>query len=249
MCEYSTYEIAREAGIHTNTVRKYEAWGYISAVPRRKNGYRVFSKIHMEQVLLVRKLLLFTWISGEIRNTALAVINSSVEHNFRVSQEHNNRLQHIIKTELKKAREAIKIVERWYSSDYNEVSEYTMNISEASGTIEISADTIRHWERNRLLKIPRNTENGYRKIGVKELDRLKVIRTLRQAGYSIMAILRMFYSLDKHENVSVRKLLDTPSIHEDVLFLTDKWLSKLKELYKTTQSVDSQLQKLIIYSK
>ena len=35
-----TSEIARMVGVHPNTVRLYEARGYIAPVPRAGNGYR-----------------------------------------------------------------------------------------------------------------------------------------------------------------------------------------------------------------
>jgi DNA-binding transcriptional MerR regulator len=245
MCEYTTYQVAREAGIHTNTVRLYEAWKYISEVPRRKNGYRVFSRIHMEQVLLVRKLLLFTWISGEIRNTALEIIHFSAQKKFDNALKQNLHLQKIIRKELKRAVEAIHIAESWYRKEKTETNNFPVHISKASKMAGITSDTLRHWERNRLLKIPRDKNNGYRIIGDAEIERLKIIRVLRQSGYSIMSILRMLSALDNHSSKNVRKLLDTPSKNEDVIFATDKWMSKLKELYCTTQQVNDQLNMLI----
>ncbi len=244
MCEYSTYQVARKAGIHTNTVRLYESWGYISKVPRKENGYRKFSKIHMEQVLLVRKLLLFTWISGDIRDVALLVIRFAAVKNFSDAINRNYHLQQIIKNELRKAKEAIRIVEQWNKRKEKEKSSFCFHISEAAKRVGISPDTLRHWERNRLIQIPRNTANGYRLIGTDELERLKVIRVLRQSGYSIMSILRMVYALDSMKEVSIRKLLDTPSQYEDVLFATDKWMTKLKELYRITEELVLRLDKL-----
>ena len=37
-------------GIHPNTVMLYEKWGYIASVQRKKNGYRVYTETHLEQM-------------------------------------------------------------------------------------------------------------------------------------------------------------------------------------------------------
>jgi len=47
---YGTSEIAKMMGIHPNTVMLYEKWGYIAPVPRKENGYRVYTEIHLEQI-------------------------------------------------------------------------------------------------------------------------------------------------------------------------------------------------------
>lgn len=38
---YSTGQIAKIVGMHSNTVRMYEEWGLIHKPERKKNGYRV----------------------------------------------------------------------------------------------------------------------------------------------------------------------------------------------------------------
>lgn len=48
MVTYSTSQIAKIAGLHPNTVRRYEEWGLIQKPERKKNGYRVYNDIHME---------------------------------------------------------------------------------------------------------------------------------------------------------------------------------------------------------
>ena len=49
-----------------------------------------------------------------------------------------------------------------------------------------------------LSMVPR-AKNGYRQYGAVEIGRLRVIRMLVRAGYSMMAILRMMLELDKDE--------------------------------------------------
>lgn len=74
-----TSEIANTVGIHPNTVRLYEEWGYLPPVERTPSGYRKFSDTHLDQVKLIRLVMNFTWMGGEIRKTAYQIISSGSE--------------------------------------------------------------------------------------------------------------------------------------------------------------------------
>jgi DNA-binding transcriptional MerR regulator len=43
-----TSDLARAAGVHPNTVRRYEALGWLPPAPRAPNGYRRFSQRHLD---------------------------------------------------------------------------------------------------------------------------------------------------------------------------------------------------------
>lgn len=43
-----TSEVAQAVGVHPNTVRLYEQWGYIAPVPRSPADYRLFTPDHVE---------------------------------------------------------------------------------------------------------------------------------------------------------------------------------------------------------
>lgn len=58
---------------------------------------------------------------------------------------------------------------------------------------------------------------------------MRVIRVLRQSGYSTMAILRVLRKFDAGERESLREALDTPDADEDVETLADRWLSTLQQ--------------------
>jgi DNA-binding transcriptional MerR regulator len=78
-----------------------------------------------------------------------------------------------------------------------------------------------------LITVPRNSYNNYRLFGKKEIERLRIIRMLTRAGYSHMAILRMFLELDKGNTRNLKKTLDTPRPDEDIFSAADRWLTTL----------------------
>jgi len=47
-----TSDIAKAAGVHPNTVRLYEEWGFLPPVPRSPSRYRLFTKHHLDQMHL-----------------------------------------------------------------------------------------------------------------------------------------------------------------------------------------------------
>ncbi len=52
-----TSEVAREAGVHPNTVRLYVTWGFLPPIPRSEAGYRLFTHRHVDQMLPARLTL------------------------------------------------------------------------------------------------------------------------------------------------------------------------------------------------
>lgn len=62
----SAGELAREAGVSTDTLRHYEAKGVIKRPPRRANGYRLYPSETLPRVLLVRRALVIGFTLDEL---------------------------------------------------------------------------------------------------------------------------------------------------------------------------------------
>ena len=243
---YLTSEIAQAVGVHPNTVRLYEEWGYLQPVPRTPSGYRKFSEDHLDQMRLIRLLMNFTWMGGEIRRTAYAVINNAAEGDLGGALEIAYRLRVLILTERAQAEAAADFLENWAQGSAIEARDKPRRIGEVARLLNVSTDRLRNWERNGLIDVPRNPLNGYRFYRTREIGRLRVIRTLSQARYSQMAILRMLMRLDQGETVNLRGVLDTPREDEDVFFATDQLLSALAGLERKTQQVIALLGEMIV---
>jgi DNA-binding transcriptional MerR regulator len=234
---FLTSEIANAVGIHPNTVRLYEKWGYLPPVTRTASGYRKFSEAHLEQVKLIRLLMNFTWMGGLIRKTAYEIVQCGAVGNFGGALETAFQLRVLIQFEQAQAEAAVDFLNSWAHGGVIESKDKPRRIGEAAKLLNVSSDRLRNWERNGLIEVPRNPLNGYRFYRTREIGRLRVIRTLSQARYSQMSILRMLMRLDQGEREDLRGVLDTPEQDEDVFFVTDQLLSTLSDLEGKSQQV------------
>jgi DNA-binding transcriptional MerR regulator len=232
-----TSEIANAVGIHPNTVRLYEEWGYLPPVARTASGYRKFSEMHLEQVRLIRLLMNFTWMGGTIRKTAYEIVQCGAGGDLGGALETAFRLRVLIHSERAQAEAAVDFLNNWAHGSVIESKDKPRRIGEVAKLLNVSTDRLRNWERNGLIEVPRNPLNGYRFYRTREIGRLRVIRTLNQARYSQMAILRMLIRLDQGETEDLRAVLDTPKQDEDVFFVTDKLLSTISDLEDKSQQV------------
>lgn len=84
-----------------------------------------------------------------------------------------------------------------------------MNIAQVSEKFDITKETLRYWERLRLLpEIPRN-ESGYRDYGEYELNWIFFIQAMRKAGVSIEALVEFveLYRLKTDTRAAQKQLL------------------------------------------
>jgi DNA-binding transcriptional MerR regulator len=239
-----TSDIAKAIGIHPNTVRLYEVWGFISPVPRSPSGYRLFTPIHLAQIQIARPALHGPWPGPNIRRSALALTRQTATANFKQALELAKQHLVIVKQERATAEIAARIVERWASGRIAKKKQHPLKIGEVAKLLHATIDAIRNWERNGLISVPRDEHSGYRLYSAVEINRLRVIQMLRQAGYSPMSILRMLLQLDQGKKKNLRQALDTPRPDEDAYTASDRWLSTLAEQEMRARQLVAQLRKL-----
>ena len=244
---YKTSEIAKAAGVHPNTVRLYENLGLLQPVQRGNNNYRLYTLAHMEQMCLARIALKSACVEGNIRKLAISIIKTAAKGTLRLAlEEAYDYLTHI-KNEQSKAAEALAILQKWMNKK-NEpgATDIILGRGDTSRILGVSIDALRNWERNGLLDVPRNSENGYRMYGPKEIDRAKVIRILRTANYSMIAILRMVKSVDTNSReTEILKIVSTPQPDEDMIYATDRWILTLSETEKDAKELITQIKRMI----
>jgi DNA-binding transcriptional MerR regulator len=245
-----TSDIAKVLGVHVNTVRLYEEAGFLPAIPRGQNRYRQYSDLHLEHAKLVRLTLHWPYLGD--KELRFQLLRNAASGNFGTAIELAFQYLGLIRMERTSTEAAIEFLEYWAAGNLIDAFEDTITIGKAAKRLNVSVDMLRNWERNGLITVPRETESGYRLYGMREFGRIRVIRSLLQAGYSLMAILRMLQAYDAGQSENLGETLELPleeSANEYIEVIADHWLSSLIELEGRAQSIIQQIKKLIELSR
>ncbi len=235
MNTYKTAEVAAIIGIHPNTVRLYEKLKLIPKPERRPNGYRVFTEFHIKQCKLIRLAFQVEILQNGLRKKIVQMITVSATGDFDTAIALTKSYLEQIGREHRNAEEAVEIVKQILSGGIGENSSHLKrkNVSEL---LDISMDTLRNWEMNGLLTVKRK-DNGYRVYTDEDIQRLKIIRALRCANYSLEAILRLLQQLSKNPDIDIRTALNTPKQTEDIISVCDKLIVSLSAAEKNAVAI------------
>ena len=235
MNTYTTTEVAKIIGIHSNTVRMYEEWGLIPQAERKSNGYRVFTDFHIEQLRLARIALKIEVLQNGLRKKVVEIIKFSANRDFDKALMFAEEYRSQIQREQRNAEESIGIAKQILSGKSAEHT-FLLKRKEVSDYLDISMDTLRNWERNGLLQVKRR-QNGYRAYTNDDIERIKMIRTLRLANYSLEAILRMLYALEHNPKVDMKQVLNTPQADADIVSVCDRLIVSLKDAEENAEKM------------
>lgn len=235
---YSTSQIAKIVGLHPNTVRMYKEWGLIAKPLRKANGYRVYNDIHIRQFQLVRKALQFEILQAGLRQKIIEAVKLSAQYRFDKAIELAEEYIHTAEREKENAKEAAEISELLYRQQ-PEADDVLYKRAQAAKELGLTIDTIRNWEMNGLLTVKR-MKNGYRVYDSNDIKRLKIIRSLRCANYSLSAILRMLKKYDSGMNGNnIFDILNTPDNDDDIITVCDRLVISLKNAINNAYEVIS----------
>ena len=235
MNTYTTTEVAKIIGIHPNTVRMYEEWGLIPLAERKSNGYRIFTDFHIEQLRLARIAFQIEVLQNGLRKKVVETIKLSAKRDFDKALMFAEEYRSQIQREQRNAEESIGIAKQILSGK-SVGDTLFLKRKEVSDYLDISMDTLRNWERNGLLQVKRR-QNGYRAYTNDDIERIKMIRTLRLANYSLEAILRMLHALEHNPKVDMKQVLNTPRADADIVSVCDRLIVSLKDAEENAEKM------------
>lgn len=230
MNTYKTSQVAAVVGIHPNTVRLYEQWGIIPKPEREPNGYRVFTDFHIDQIRLARTAFQIEILQSGLRKQIYQMVKLSAAGRFDQALALTEAYLSRLRQERVHAEDAVRTVKQILSGEVQE-NRASMKRKEVSAYLEVSMDALRNWEMNGLLTVKRK-ENGYRIYTDDDIKRLKVIRSLRCAGYSLEAILRMLQQLSQDPDADIKAALNTPRASDDIISACDQLILSLSAAEK-----------------
>ena len=242
-----TTDLARELGVHVNTIRLYEEWGYLPPIPRGTNGYRLYTLSHLEQARLTYIAARWPYLVND-KDLLRDLVKSAANDDLGMAMELAYQYLAHVRVERTLAEAAVEYLERWAAGHLLDSSRQKMHIQQAAQHLNVTVDMLRNWERNGLISVPRDPANGYRLYGSAEFGRLRVIRTLVQAGYSLMAVLQMMRQFDAGQTDNLRDALYVPradSADEHIEVVADRWLTSLVALEQRAQDTIRQITRMI----
>jgi DNA-binding transcriptional MerR regulator len=218
---YTPAELARAIGRHGNTLRKYEGWGFVGPVPRRANGYRYYPRVRALEALFSAVALRAAYLSWEGRARLKALIRWNLAGDYAAVGLGLAEHRAAIGVALERALAARAALENWRrrgrglpdaGSGAGEAP--ALSRREAAARIGVAPDTLRDWERNGLVS-PVRGPGGRRAFSPADVERLEVVRALRQAGYSLMGLVSLFGGA---------------AALDDLTFARDRWDETLRGL-------------------
>ena len=235
MNTYTTMEVAKIIGVHPNTVRMYEKWGVIPLAERKPNGYRIFTDFHIEQLRLARIAFQIEVLQNGLRKKVVETIKLSAKKDFDKALMFAEEYRSQIQREKRNAEESIGIAKQILSGK-SVGDTLFLKRKEVSDYLDISMETLRNWERNGLIQVKRK-QNGYRAYTSDDIERLKMIRTLRLANYSLEAILRMLNALEHNPQIDLKQVLNTPQADEDIVSVCDRLIVSLNNAEENAEKM------------
>ena len=230
-----TSEIAELSQVHPNTVRLYEEWQYISPVPRKQNGYRVYSELHLKQMKIARLAFRQEFIQNNLRKKATKIVRLSGREQFKESLQAAEAYLAYLQTEYEYALKAIETVKHILQN--KSITGKIYSHKSVAAMLQLTEETLRNWERNHLYTVERNAQNR-RIYTERDVQKLLVIRTLRSAHFSITSIAYLFHELEQSkEKTDLLQILQTPTFSTEFFHVTDDLMNQLKIAMKDVKSI------------
>jgi DNA-binding transcriptional MerR regulator len=240
-----TSDLAKVVGIHPNTVRRYVDRGILPPVEHSPSGYRRFTQRHLDCLRLARQVYCNQYPGKGIYQSGVRIIQATVSGDLGGALELAYSHLALVQSERAQADVAASLLERWAFGAPADATIQPLQIGQVAHLLGITIDILRNWDRNGLIDVPRDPSNGYRRYGAQEISRLRVIRMLSRAGYSLSAILRMLIQLDRGEKTDLRHALDTPRPDEDVYTASDRWISTLTDQEQRAHTIIALVEEII----
>jgi DNA-binding transcriptional MerR regulator len=222
---YSTKEVADLCGVHPNTVRLYEQWGFIAKTRRGKNNYRKFNEAHLRQMQLARIALPgpYPIDSGIVQNLVRKYAAGDVTGSLQLAGEYLAK----VKDEMKKAAQAMDVLDKWFEHKLGSKEVIVFETrKQVAVAFELTVDSLRTWERNGLYHISKSA-GGKLPFSEWDIEKLMVIRLLRNCGYSIASLLNVFAN-EANLMEKPSALLPLKSDETEISYITDRYIEFLE---------------------
>ena len=191
---YKPIELARELGISASVLRHYEAQGAVPKAERAKNGYRLYTKLHLAYFHSIRAMV--PGFGYSLTYEALRLIqHAKIDGALWLIGEEQAKLQE----EKRAAERILKLLHNpSVIASAEQRMKQRMTIGEAAAVAQVQPSAIRHWEKEGLLMPERDAENGYRLYSPSHVRQIQLIGALRKSVYYLDRMKEIVQAVEHH---------------------------------------------------
>jgi len=200
--ELSPIDIAKNLDVGTSALRHYEKWGIVPEAIRKANGYRIYTEEHEAYFQCIRAMYHGFGMAVVRKIMPMIQQNKFTSALWEVNKAQADLFQR--KEQATKALEILKPENMQRFMDKRNKEWYT--IGEVEKEIEVPATTLRHWEKEGLIKPDRDPESGYRMYNHEDIRRLLIIRTVQSSVYLLDSVREVMEKINRHSISEARKI-------------------------------------------
>jgi DNA-binding transcriptional MerR regulator len=162
------------------SVRKYEAWGFLPPADRSAGGHRRFTPRHLEAMRVARALIGgYGWeparrVMAAVHRGDTAAALAAVDASHGALDRERQQLGQLLGA-LRAAAQP--------TSAPPGAPTAQVGIGEAARRAGVRASAVRFWEQQGVLRPARDRSSRYRRYDARQLRLLEVVALLRRAGY------------------------------------------------------------------
>lgn len=206
--EYRPIDIARKLNISTSTLRIYEDMGIIPPVKRTDSGYRIFTQIHLNYFICIRKM-----VKGYSLEFTGNLLKEHMKGNSDKALWMITKSQADLYTEkMRLEKVGLNLIKNldYKSNSIKKDKNNLMTIKEISEITDVSVTTIRYWETIGLISSVRGEGNNYRLFDQEQIKAILIIHALK---YSLK-IKYNFYNMDMLKKELKKFIYDEPNTRD-----------------------------------
>lgn len=218
--EYRPIDIAKKLNISTSTLRVYEDMEIIPPVNRTDSGYRVYTEVHLQYFICIRKM-----VNGYTLSFIKELLTEYMRGNLDKSLWMITKSQADLYSEKIRLEKVSILLKKYISTEniHRKVNlKKLITIKEMSEITNISSNTIRYWEDIGLLNSTRGINNNYRFFSESEVRKALVIHALKYSlklkyNFYHMKLLKKEYENFICNESNINNLVESIKLYLDKL--------------------------------
>lgn len=202
--ELRPIDLARDVGISPASVRFYEQEGFLPPARRAPSGHRRYSVHHLFALRVSRTVIEgYGW---DYARTVMRAVHASNPSAVARLVDARHAALHREREAVDGAIQALQVLATASTSSTSgrfQIEDHCLHVAEVAQDAGIPGSTVRFWEREGLIQPARNPSSGYRLYRRPDIERLRIIVVLRNAGYGVSQIRPLLKDLDGGNPVMV----------------------------------------------